>query len=178
MEVITLENQVMSMQIIKDLQTLIPNIEFKPGNSFYWSPEKKLITYKSSLVNDPAGQWALLHEVAHASLNHVSYSSDLGLLKLEVDAWDRAKVLASKFRIKLEEDHIQDCLDTYRDWLHRRSTCPSCEIICIQNAPTSYKCHNCFTTWTVTASRFCRSYRLLTRHTIEKRLQPKTATFS
>lgn len=177
MVVIFLGNQIMSNQLVKDLEILISDVEFKQGESFYWSPEQKVITYNEDNLKHANGQWALFHEAAHAKLGHISYSSDLGLLKLEVEAWDEAKILATKFKIKIDENHIQDCLDTYRDWLHQRSTCPTCEIVCLQATPTHYKCHNCFTTWSVTASRFCRAYRLLNKNQ-EKRLQSKIATFS
>jgi hypothetical protein len=166
------------MQIIDKLAKLTPDIKYRAGDSFYWSPEKKQIMYNQKLMNQESSQWALFHEAAHAKLGHISYSSDLGLLKLEVEAWDEAKLLANKFGIKISEDHIQDCLDTYRDWLHRRSTCPTCEVVCLQSTPTSYKCHNCYTSWTVSASRFCRPYRLTIDQDKEKRSQSTIATFS
>ncbi len=178
MAVIALEKQTMTINLIEELSSLIPEIKFETGDSFYWSPEKLLITYNKNLINDKSGQWALFHEVAHAKLRHVNYSSDLGLLKLEVAAWDEAKVLANLFQISIDEDHIQDCLDTYRDWLYRRSSCPTCDIVCLQSSPTTYRCHNCNTTWSVSASRFCRPYRLKVVDGKEKRLQSKTATFS
>ena len=154
-----------------------PTINFLAGSSFYWSPEKKLVTYSENSIDKPAGIWALLHEISHAKLNHINYSSDVGLLKLEVEAWDKAKSLAIDLNMTIDEDHVQDCLDTYRDWLYRRSTCPNCNIVCIQNSPTSYRCHNCSTIWSVSASRFCRPYRL-TKQIKEKRPQTKSATFS
>jgi hypothetical protein len=165
-------------KLINDLSKLVPDVEIRPGDSFYWSPEKNLIVYNEKLANKPAGLWALFHEIAHATLNHTNYSSDLGLLRLEVEAWDEAKKLGKKFQSEIDEDHIQDCLDTYRDWLHRRSTCPTCEVICIQNTPTNYNCHNCQTNWAVSASRFCRPYRLKLNEIKEKRSQVNVATFS
>lgn len=168
----------MRMLQIDELNKLVPGVRFEAGNSFCWSPKTKTITYNQEIIKEKTSQWALLHEVAHADLDHVNYSSDLGLLKLEVAAWDQAKLLAERFNIKIDEDHVQDCLDTYRDWLYKRSTCPNCDIVCLQSSPTSYKCHNCCTTWTVSASRFCRSYRLTTSIETEKRPQTKVATFS
>lgn len=168
----------MKQSVLDYAKSILPDVTFQQGNAFYWSPSKLLITYKASAMKTSAGQWALLHEASHAILKHTNYSSDLGLLKLEVDAWHNAKKLASELEIDIDENHIQDCLDTYRDWLYRRSTCPSCGVVCIQNSPSSYRCHNCYTTWTVSASRFCRPYRLTVNNSKEKRLQPKTATFS
>jgi hypothetical protein len=168
----------MSKQIIKDLRSLLPDVEFKVGGSFYWSPKNKVIIYNENLIDKNLGLWGLLHEAAHAKLNHNSYSSDLGLLKLEVEAWDEAKALSEAYGIKIDEDHVQDCLDTYRDWLYRRSTCPTCGIVCLQSSPTTYRCHNCQTIWSVSVSRFCRPYRLKLKDDKEKRLQPNVTTFS
>ncbi len=153
-------------------------LRFESGKSFYWSPETMTITYNEKLVDNKTGKWSLLHEAAHAKLNHLNYSSDLGLLKLEVAAWDKAKEMASSFGLEIDENHIQDCLDTYRDWLHRRSTCPKCGIICLQYSPSTYTCHNCHTKWSVSASRFCRPYRLKLENGKEKRSQSTIATFS
>ena len=164
-------------QIIKEVSSSYPELKIQSGDSFYWSPESKLIVYNKQMVNKDIGLWAFFHEVAHAKLNHNSYSSDLGLLKLEVEAWDEAKKIAIEYGLKIDEDHIQDCLDTYRDWLYRRSTCPTCEIVCLQITPTSYRCHNCSTVWSVSASRFCRPYRMTNKEIKEKRLQ-NIATFS
>lgn len=163
----------MNTLLINDLKTIYPDIDFKIGNSFFWSPENKEIVYNDKLIKKENGKWALLHEVAHAKLNHINYDSDLGLLKLEVDAWEEAKIIAKDFSIDIDEDHIQDCLDTYRDWLFRRSSCPNCDIVCLQLNSNTYKCHNCFMSWSVSTSRFCRPYRLRLKHGIEKRLQSR-----
>lgn len=104
-------------------------------------------------------EWALLHEVSHALLGHQTYHTDVELLQLEVAAWARAEQLAADFDIHIEADHIQDCLDTYRDWLHGRSICPTCTTRSLQQSDHHYRCHNCHTSWRVSASRFCRPYR-------------------
>jgi len=100
----------MNNPTINKLLKLYPRIKLQSGESFYWSPEKELIVYNENLIDKPVGKWALFHEVAHANLGHVNYSSDLGLLKLEVAAWEEAKIIASRFRSEINEDHIQDCL--------------------------------------------------------------------
>jgi replication factor C subunit 3/5 len=70
------------------------------------------------------------------------------------------KVVAEyKYDINIDDDHIQNCLDTYRNWLHLRSTCPECGIRTLQTDKYTYRCHNCHTIWKVTSERFCRPYR-------------------
>jgi hypothetical protein len=101
-----------------------PQFKFAPGAQEHWSPKANTITYSES---EPMAElrYGLLHELAHALLGHTSYNSDFELLKLESEAWELAVKIGKNYKIKLDPDHIQDCLDTYRDWLHRRSKCPA-----------------------------------------------------
>jgi len=134
-----------------------PDIFFKEGENFHWSPKTNSVIYsKESKKNS---NWTLLHEVAHAKLNHRTYESDIELLRMEVLAWQHASKLAKKYDIKIDDDYIQNCLDSYRDWLHQRSTCPKCDNHSLQQDSTHYFCFNCHTTWKVTIARFCRPYR-------------------
>jgi len=104
--------------------------------------------------------WSLLHETGHALLGHTTYKADFELLQLEVAAWEKAKEIAKVLEITINNDHIEDCLDTYRDWLHKRSVCPNCTTQCLQQDDLShYRCYNCHTKWKVSTNRFCRAYR-------------------
>lgn len=145
-------------ETLNSLKPLLNEVNFITDDSFFWSPDRNEVHYNPT--NTDEGVWSLLHEAAHAKLGHTQYKSDFELLKLEVAAWEEAKDLARHVNIEINEDHIQDCLDTYRDWLHQRSTCPSCSNVCFQNSPKEYRCHNCYTIWYVSNSRFCRPYRL------------------
>lgn len=150
---------------------LLPNIKVVAGDSLYWSPNTKTITFRA---DDSSNEniWGLLHEAGHAQLGHTSYESDMELLVMEVAAWDAAESLAKEVNKKIDVDHIQDCLDTYRDWLHQRSTCPRCGIVSFQETSSAYRCHNCNKRWTVSSSRLCRPYRLSTNQ-IKNRPEPK-----
>ena len=143
---------------IDKLKIDYPNITFKLGDGFYWSPISRSVIY-NDLENKINSDWTLLHEVSHAILNHKSYKNDLELLSMEVLAWNKAKEISIKYDINIDDDHIQNCLDTYRNWLHLRSTCPECEIRTLQTDKDTYRCHNCHTIWKVTSERFCRPYR-------------------
>jgi hypothetical protein len=79
---------------------------------------------------------------------------------MEVAAWEYAKELAKRYGVSIDEDHVQDCLDSYRDWLYKRSICPACGTKSIQqDQELQYQCFNCRSMWGVAASRFCRPYR-------------------
>ncbi|MBC7708260.1 hypothetical protein H7Y63_03485 [Polaromonas sp.] len=144
---------------LSQLRLSYPGLSFKPGSQFCWSPEAKEINYKTDATGE-AAVWSLLHETGHALLDHNSYQADFQLIRLEVAAWEKAKEVAETLEVVIDEDHIQDCVDTYRDWLYKRSICPTCRTKCLQqNDFVHYRCFNCHTTWRVTPSRFCRAYR-------------------
>lgn len=140
------------------LQTDFPTLLFQPVSSFYWSPEEETVYYAEPTDTSEA-TWKLLHETCHGILNHQLYKTDFDLLQLEVAAWRKARELGKTYHITIGSDHIEDCLDSYRDWLHARSTCPSCLANGLQTTPTRYECLNCESSWQVSRSRFCRAYR-------------------
>jgi hypothetical protein len=131
-----------------------PKFTFEEGKQEQWSPKEKTIFY-----NPAKPCFGLLHELAHALLDHSNYQNDFELIKLESEAWQLAAKIGQKYKIKIDEDYIQTCLDTYRDWLHRRSACPSCGTHVLQSSSGNYQCFNCNTSWHVSSGRFVRSYR-------------------
>lgn len=146
-------------KLLQALRTDHPRLRFTEGKTFCWSPESREIFYTTEVL-EASALWSLLHETGHALLNHTSYHLDYELLQMECAAWDKAKELARRHDLSIDTDHIEDCLDTYRDWLHRRSICPSCNAQALQvDQGASYRCHNCQNIWQVTPSRFCRPYR-------------------
>ena len=148
--------------MLAKLQAAFPQLTYKAGERYYYSPQTKVIMYDAAR-SDANADWSLLHETGHALLGHADYQADVELLTMERAAWDKAQQLAVEFGAIISDDHIEDCLDTYRDWLHRRSRCPTCNTIALQESDcVQYRCFNCHKTWRVTASRFCRSYRRAT----------------
>lgn len=143
--------------LILSLKKDYPNLTFVEGSLLCWSPGKKQIYYKTT--SDKKSICGVLHEIGHARLKHISYSSDMDLLHKEVLAWEEALLLAEQYGVSLDESHVQDCLDTYRDWLYKRSTCPNCQAKGIQSRFDAYICINCHKQWHVNNSRFCRPYR-------------------
>lgn len=176
MDATTSQQQNTPMQpLIKRLNQLYPLLIYKPGKIFCWSPETNEIFYKmkSSKLSD---KWSLLHETGHAVLKHSYYKGDFELIKMEVAAWQEAKIIAQKFKITVDEDYIEDCIDTYRDWLHKRSICPNCKTKALQQDDfIHYRCFNCQTIWKVSDSRFCRAYRSTKKITQENIFQLKSS---
>lgn len=146
-------------ELVAKLTGDFPNLRIEPSDAFRWSPRQKLVTYRQTATNSPVDTWSLFHELGHAVANHKTYQTDLELLMMEVEAWHSAKEVGKLYGVEIDEEHIQDCLDTYRDWLDQRSTCPICGNAGVQHTARQYNCFNCGTDWQVSASRFCRPYR-------------------
>jgi hypothetical protein len=174
--------------LLERLRQDFTDINFVAGKAFCWSPNDRRVCYKaevSSGSTSPTVQtsavFSLLHEVGHALLEHRRYRLDFELLELELAAWQEARLLGKRYGITICEDHVQNCLDTYRDWLYRRSICPTCSTRALQqdSSPAqkpSYRCFNCHATWLVASSRFCRPYRQIKGQL--KGRQPATAVFT
>ncbi len=152
-------------RLLSSIRADYPQLRFAIGKTFCWSPDESpagQIFYKQDAAG-PTAVFSLLHETGHALLAHRRYKLDFELLEMEVAAWERAKLLAGQYGISIDNGHVEDCLDSYRDWLYRRSICPSCTAKALQmDDIPEYRCHNCRATWRVTASRFCRPYRQTT----------------
>jgi len=149
--------------LIKILREAHPEFLFKVGNTFHWSPQEKTVFYAD---DDPA---ALLHELAHAILGHNHYLRDMELIEMERDAWAYAtETLAQRYLIAIQDEMVQEALDSYRDWLHARSNCPQCGSTGIQSASFLYKCVACDTAWRVNEARQCA----LRRYTLERQKTP------
>lgn len=144
------------MNFVNRLISEHPDIKFIISARFQWSPEDKVIYYNPT---SPKPEWSLLHELGHVRGGHVSYRSDIGLLKMEVEAWQKARELARNYGIQISENHIEKCLDSYRDWLYKRSSCPACSQAGLEKITGQYQCINCSESWQVTPERFCRVYR-------------------
>ena len=150
--------------LVKDLQVYCADsITFTPARSYYWSPKESTVFYQENDASE-VGLWTLLHEACHGLLGHKTYESDFELVLLEVAAWERAEKLAENFGLKISHDHVQDCLDSYRDWQYKRSLCPTCDLGGVQIDQKTYTCLFCNGTWNVSAARFCRPYRRKTKN--------------
>jgi len=148
--------------LIKQLRGDFPDYIFQSHeDALYWSPQKQTIFYPHATTQlDDKLLAGILHELSHALLGHTRFETDVQLLRLEVAAWDKAKSLGATYAVVIDDEYAQDCIDTYREWLHKRSTCPTCTSHGVQHNKTVYRCLNCQGTWRVSDNRFCRIYRI------------------
>ena len=121
-------------------------------------------------LGEPQPNFGLLtlHELGHALSGHKDYIVDVQRLKIESEAWERAKTVYAKYakrakmgtKIKHEqdgmkgddlqeilpewdEDFVQEKLDTYRGWLHAKSHCKKCGLTRYQTDDGEYYCPRC-----------------------------------
>lgn len=142
--------------LLELLASTYPEITYQSGEDFYWHPSQAIVYYLADQIDSNFGKIQLLHETAHAVLGHKDYDFDSQLVKIELDAWQKSKELAAEYNIRSDDRYIQDCLDSYRNWLHKRSTCIDCGQISLQIYPNIYKCFNCQASWRVPSSRLYR----------------------
>ncbi|MCL1929663.1 hypothetical protein FWF93_00835 [Candidatus Saccharibacteria bacterium] len=138
-----------TLKIIADF----PEYKFVKGSKSFWLSPKKVIFYNSDEAE-------LLHEIAHAILKHTDFTTDADLIRKERAAWTKAKELALKYGVAITDAKIEKDLDSYRDWLHFKSTCPDCSQNGVQSVDTlDYRCFACNTSWRVNHNQHKRVRR-------------------
>ncbi|MFZ2544840.1 MAG: hypothetical protein WAW80_02590 [Candidatus Saccharimonadales bacterium] len=149
--------------LLNHLRRDYPEFSFEPADEFWWSAKKQTIFFEST--SDSSKEF-ILHELSHAIMSHSGYEYDIDLIKIERDAWEYAKTtLAPKYQVIIDEEIIQNNLDTYRTWLHTRSSCPECNTTGLQTNDQHYRCLSCGHTWRTNEARVCalRRYSLTTK---------------
>lgn len=116
-----------------------PNFRFRKGKKFAFRSPRTIILGSE----EPFSGLLILHEVSHAILEHKDFRMDVERLRMENEAWEKARELARVYKIEVNEDLIQEELDTYRDWLHQKSRCPECGLTRFQNLNGEYCCPRC-----------------------------------
>ena len=152
--------------LLSKVKSAFPTLRFEIGDDFRWSPTDQTIYVGP--VNTDRDTITLLHEIGHAQAGHSGYDKDIELLTLEREAWTIARTtIAPLFKITIDEELIEEALDSYRDWLHARSRCPECTQNGIQKSLHVYTCLLCQTSWRVNDARKCglKRYRLTTQKT-------------
>jgi len=149
--------------LIKHLRVDYSQFSFELSDKFFWSAKKQTVYFDQTDENSEA---FCLHELSHALLGHQGYERDMELIKMERDAWEYAMTeLAPLYAITIDDEIVQGNLDTYREWLHARSTCPMCEATGIQTKQQYYSCLACGQTWRANEARLCalRRYSVQTK---------------
>ena len=129
----------MNINFLQNLREDFPEYNFIDGPKFAFRPPKTIVLGPP----EPFSELLALHEVSHAICKHRDFRMDVERLKMENEAWDKARELAEYYGIEVNEDLIQGELDTYRDWLHQKSRCPICGLTRFQTPDSRYHCPRC-----------------------------------
>ncbi len=148
-------------ELLTKIQKDYPDLTFEPGKNFSWNKKDHKITYILPAKKNLASRYSnkILHELAHAILQHQEYKSDTELLKIESSAWELAKELANQYGVKFNTKEQDESLASYIEWASSRSQCPKCKKNGLQTSATEFICPNCSHKWKVGKSRFTRTYR-------------------
>ncbi len=150
-----------SKNLVGRLAHDFPHLAFTADEVFFWSPRLQSVFYGPIKTEDD--HRTLLHETAHGLLGHENYEHDVELIRIEREAWNKARELAPIYGINISDAHIETALDTYRDWLHSRSLCPTCRQTGVQESESAYTCLLCHIEWRVNDARNCGLKRYLAR---------------
>ena len=126
-------------RLLEQLKNDFPEFRFVSGKKYTFRPPKTIVLGPL----EPFSELLALHELSHAILKHKTFRMDVERLKMESAAWAKARELAIKYDVKVDEDFIQDELDTYRDWLHAKSKCKKCGLTRYQTPDGIYHCPRC-----------------------------------
>ena len=115
-----------------------PSLKIIPGARFAFRPPRTVVYDKTS-----SDSLLLLHEVGHALCGLYDFKTEVGRLKIEVMAWEKARKLGAFYGVSINEELIEAELDSYREWLHQKSRCPSCGLTRFQTPDGVFHCPRC-----------------------------------
>ena len=123
----------------RQLEADYPELSFRKGAKFAFRPPRTITIGPT----EPYSSLLLLHEVGHALSGHRDFKTDALRLKMEREAWEKARKLASKYEVEFDDEVAEQELDSYRDWLDAKSRCPVCGLTRYQTPDGMYHCPKC-----------------------------------
>ena len=138
-----------SFDFLSDLQLFYPEYRFKPGLRFLFRPPNTIF-YEP--LDGPFQPFALqlLHELGHAISGHRNFQLSIDRLKIETEAWQAAEKilqihpeLVAKYHLSFDQEFAEVHLDTYRRWLHQKTTCKKCGLTMFQDKNQTWYCPHC-----------------------------------
>ena len=116
-----------------------PEFNFRRGKRFSFRPPKTIIVGPS----EKDDELLLLHELGHAMSGHKTFNTGAERLKMEREAWEKARELASSYGVEFDDSLAEAELDTYRDWLDKKTRCKKCGLTCYQTPDGVIHCPRC-----------------------------------
>ena len=129
----------MDATFLAKIKNNYPELVFKAGKRFSFRPPRTVVVGPE----EPQDELLLLHELGHALSRHVMFDTGAKRLKMEREAWEKARVLAAVYSVEFDDSLVEAELDTYRDWLDKKSRCPRCGLTRYQTPDGTYHCPRC-----------------------------------
>lgn len=132
-------------EFVARVQADYPELRLREGRKFMFRPRRTVVYPKDACGGEEPGEMKLrlLHEMGHALAGHFGFRTDVERLKMEREAWEKARELSERYGVRYDEELVEADLDTYRDWLHRRSQCRKCGLTRYQTERGEYLCPWC-----------------------------------
>ena len=125
--------------LLERLRVDFPEYRFIDGQKFAFRAPKTIILGPK----EPNDSLLILHELGHALARHRDFKLDAKRVKMEREAWEKARELCGKYGVAYDKNVVEDELDTYRDWLDKKSRCPECGLTRFQTPDGVYHCPQC-----------------------------------
>ncbi len=116
-----------------------PEVTWRGGKKYLFRPPKTIVLGPA----EPHDDLLLLHELGHYLCKHRDYATIPRRVKMEREAWDKARELCERYGVEYDEEVAEDELDTYRDWLDKKSRCPRCGLTRFQTPDGDFHCPRC-----------------------------------
>ena len=129
----------MDATFLAAVKNKFPDFRFKTGRKFMFRPPRTIFIGPE----EEGDEILLLHELGHAILGHRDFNMNVQRLKMEMEAWEKARELAEEFGVPIEEDKIETELDTYRNYVDKKSRCPKCGLARYETPDGQYHCPRC-----------------------------------
>jgi hypothetical protein len=125
------------LELLNRIKSDYKEFIFREGRKYAFRPPKTII------IGPEDDSLSLLHELGHALLKHRSFDTDAKRLRMEREAWEKARELAAFYNVPFDEELMENELDSYRDWLDHKSRCPKCKLTRYQTPDGVYHCPKC-----------------------------------
>ena len=130
----------MDATFLAKIKSDYPDLKFLQGRKFAFRPPKTIVV---GPLDKNDSSLLILHEIGHALSGHQTFKTEVGRLKMEVEAWEKARELCNIYGVEIDEELIESELDTYRNWLHQKSRCPLCGLTRFQTPDGVFHCPRC-----------------------------------
>lgn len=129
---------------VRRLMAHYPEVRWAEASRFSFRPPRMVRLGRAQ----PHYAMLAAHEVGHCLMGHRDFRTEVGRLRMESEAWERAHAVWSELRLEergaiWDEEFVEDQLDTYREWLHSKSLCPRCGQVRFQTVDGAFHCLFC-----------------------------------